>query len=354
MFNPDQVHFNQPYQETGEKECMNRRSHASVSRPVKTDLEVRREAQNIYFSAIKTVHEVFKSYAQNRHVKLDGVKSFIQTLLNQPPDNEDIYLSLTSLQGSEDYLFQHLVNVCILSVALGNRLGLENDRLSELAFAAIFHDFGKSAILQTNLSNSEELSRKELELIENHTVLGAKYLARDFKLDRFSSHAAIVAFEHHKNCDGSGFPFVNKKRAMSLYSRIVAICNFYDEMTTGRTIQKVTITFDQVLLKMIQHASAKFDPYLMKVFLNLVGLYPIGTLLLLDNSELVMVIRNNPEDLFRPEVMILADEKGRKNPVSSADLSSFDKSNNRYFRNILHLVDPLKYGIDISEFLLSE
>jgi hypothetical protein len=103
---------------------------------------------------------------------------------------------------------------------------------------------------------------------------------------------------------------------------------------------------------MIKQAKVKFDPYLLKVLINIIGIYPVGSILLLDTGELALVVANNVNDIYRPDVRILADTKGKKEQTFVVQLTEYDKENEKYVRNIAHLVDPEKYGIDISQYIL--
>jgi len=105
---------------------------------------------------------------------------------------------------------------------------------------------------------------------------------------------------------------------------------------------------------MLRHSGTKFDPFLLKAFVNVIGIYPTGTLLLLDTDELAIVISNDPENIFRPRVKVIADKNGLISEPKVADLSAQEHDSGRYVRNVNRVVDAQKYDIDISMFVLAE
>jgi HD-GYP domain-containing protein (c-di-GMP phosphodiesterase class II) len=311
-------------------------------------------AKQAFFRAIGVVQEVLTNYAQGRKANIVKAKRAVHSLVDQIIRNESYMLELTALKKHDQYTYKHSVNVSVFAVALGMRLGFGKSQLAELGFAALFHDFGKTKIPIDLLNKPDGLDSTDWSQMQEHPVYGAKALAQSFAIDRYASRAMLVAFEHHKNLDGTGYPYINRAKSLNLHSRIVALCDFFDALTSGRTYRKDSLPVDEVILKMIRQSNVKFDPYLLKVLINIIGVYPVGTLLLLDTGELALVKQNNPDDIFRPDVKIIADRNGKKVPAPVARLSSYDEKNKRYFRNVLHMVDPDRYHIDISQYILED
>lgn len=328
--------------------------HLVNEEPESSEREERQNAKQTFFKAINVVQEMLTAPSKGRQISLIKAKRVIHSLVDNIIKNDSYLLELTALKSYDKYTFQHSVNVSIFSVALGLRLGLDKSRLAELGFAALFHDFGKTRIPLDLLNKPDDLSSSDWSLLQEHPVYGAKALAQSFAMDRYTGRAILVAFEHHKNLDGTGYPYINLTKEINLFSRIVSLCDVFDAMTSGRAYFKETVPVDRVILQMIKLTGVKFDPYLLKILINIIGIYPAGSLLLLDTGEMALVVKNDPEDIFRPEVKIIADQNGKRSPAPRARLASFDKVNNRYFRNVVHLVDPSKYGIDISGYILED
>jgi HD-GYP domain-containing protein (c-di-GMP phosphodiesterase class II) len=316
----------------------------------------RTKAKKTFFRAMNIVQQVMGGYKrqQRKNTGFFKAKRAIHGIVDEIIKNESYMLELTALRNYDQYTYKHSVNVSVFAIALGIRLGLDKARLAELGFAALFHDFGKTRIPIDLLNKPDNFDNTDWSKMQEHPVYGSKALAQSFPMDRHTARAMIVAFEHHKNLDGTGYPYINRTRTLNLFSRIVALCDYFDALTSGRTYRKEVLTVDQVIMQMIKQTTVKFDPYLLKVLIHIIGIYPVGSLLLLDTGELALVVQNNIDDLFRPDVKILADTVGKKKRPPVVQLVEYDRENDKFKRNVLHLVDPEKYGIDISEYILED
>jgi HD-GYP domain-containing protein (c-di-GMP phosphodiesterase class II) len=173
-------------------------------------------------------------------------------------------------------------------------------------------------------------------------------------LGRFNSttiRASIVSFEHHLNCDHSGYPKVKKYRELDFYSRIVMLADQYDAMTSARVYKRIPMSPDKSLSIMLEGAGSQLDPLLFKFFTNMVGIYPIGTLVMLNTKEVGLVYECNSAFADRPRVLIIIDNSGKNVRGPVVDLVGKDETG-RYVRTIVKTLDPNKYKINLAEYLL--
>ncbi len=308
-------------------------------------------AKKRFFKTLLVAQEMMESAKTRRSINTIKGKRAIQFLIDQLIKDESNLLSLTAIKNFDEYTFAHSVNVCILSVALGARLGLSRRKLSELGFAALFHDMGKVKLPLDILNKPGELNEKEWREIKKHPVLGVKALLSRRSLDRFSTRAMVVSFEHHLKMDLSGYPQVSFKKDLNLFSRIVTIADVYDSMTSGRVYAKTPLTPDEALKRMIEKQGKSFDPVLLKAFVNMLGIYPVGSLVILDTGEVGLVIEANPTELARPKVTIIADKNGKREETETVDLTRIDEKTGKYKRTILKTFDPHRYNLDIARYI---
>jgi HD-GYP domain-containing protein (c-di-GMP phosphodiesterase class II) len=186
--------------------------------------------------------------------------------------------------------------------------------------------------------------------MQMHPHLGAKTVLRNLPYDRYTSRAARVAFEHHINIDYSGYPVLKYRKPVDLFSKIVSIADTFDALSSGRVYIRKSIPPDEVLRKMMYQMTIKFDPFLLKLFANVIGIYPAGTLLRLSTDELVVVSESNPDNLSRPKVRIIGNKAGPLKEYVDLDLSHPENEH----RRIVRIIDPQKYDIDIKHILLAE
>ena len=179
----------------------------------------------------------------------------------------------------------------------------------------------------------------------------SKVLLSKRALDKFSLGAMVVAFEHHLKMDLSGYPQLSFKKDLNLYTRIISIADVYDSMTSGRVYAKTPRAPDVTLRTMMEEAGKSFDPILLKVFINMLGIYPVGSVVLLDSGEVGVVMKSNPDELSRPEVAIIADKEGKKDKVEMVDLTRINEKTGEYKRTILKTIDPRPYKLDIARYI---
>ncbi len=312
-------------------------------------------ANRTYSQSVAVTREVINSVRMGRTPSIRRIKRVVQGIVDQILNEETSLLGLTALRDYDEYTFTHSVNVCIFAVALGRRLGLTKLQLFDLGLSALMHDIGKSRVPVGLMQKSEQLSEEEWRRMAAHPWLGVLTL---FQLrgqhEDVSYRAMTVAYEHHMRVDLSGYPRSVRPRAMSMTSKIVAAVDGYDAATTRRVYQTVPYAPSDVLQEMRDNPRRGLDPIVVKAFINLLGIYPVGTLVVLDTFELAIVSAANPrpEALSRPLVRIVSDAHGNTlHPAREADLAQQDASG-QYPRTIIKTADPARYGINVGDYLV--
>jgi HD-GYP domain-containing protein (c-di-GMP phosphodiesterase class II) len=264
--------------------------------------------------------------------------------------DEQSLLALTTIKHFDQYLISHSTNVAILSVLLGQRLGLSKSRLGELCLAGFLHDVGKVEVAPSILHKQGPLDSEEWEEMHRHPVFASRTLLGASRLTPSTMRAVVVAFEHHLNYDMTGYPKTEIKESVTLFGNIVAIADRYDAMTTARAYRKKNLTPYEALNHVFNNAGTYFDPVLVKLFVDILGLYPPGTLLELTNGE-VGVVCEPPavgRPLDRPKIRIMVgDEVGR---VIDLD----EQTGGQYTHDVRWVLNPHNMGqipaIDIAVF----
>lgn len=311
---------------------------------------LRAEARETFFRSIAVVKDVVTAASKDEKISVARTKRVVHSIIDQISDDEAALIELASIKSYDDYTYAHSVNVCIYGVTLGFRLGLGRRELSQLGFSALFHDIGKVRLPYDLINKPARFNEFDWAQMRKHPVLGAMTIAKSFRLDPYMARAAVVAFEHHINPDHSGYPSLPEPRATNLYSRIVAVADCFDALSSGRVYIKDAIPPDQVLRTMMYQMTAKFDTVLLKLFVGIIGVYPVGSLVLLSDDSLGIITRTHPEDLCRPEVRVIADRNGEKAASLWLDLREPDHRELK----IIRLIDPAKYNLDVSRFVLSD
>lgn len=315
-----------------------------------------REAIRIFFMGIAHLKEVFEKFKRGEALPINITRRLMHSLFSHIVNDEAFALGLTNIKNFDDYTLNHSLNVCILSIALGRRLGLDKNELTDLGIAAFFHDYGKMEIPKEILDKPGKLETAERKLIETHPQLGAEMLLRLKETSALPVEAINVAMEHHIKEDLNGYPLYQKKKNISFYSKIVKVCDVFDALTTQRPYRAHTYTREEALAVMVVDAGVGFDPIILKVFVQMMGLYPVGSLVQLDTRELGIVFEPNPEPSLsnRPKVRLITDPIGKKIGGEIVDLTEVDPETKRPRRSILRSLDPAKYDIRVADYFLDK
>lgn len=314
-------------------------------------LEPRKMIKKTYFNAVSFSRGVINKIKSGEKVNIKKAKRVVETMVDQILEEEQLLLGMTAIKDYDEYTYYHSVNVSILSIALAQRLGMNRKMLTELGMVALFHDIGKMDIPYEILNKPTNFTTDEWKIIKKHPVWGVRTLLKLKKLDPITIRSAIVAFEHHMNFNHTGYPKARKSFELDFFTRIVSLADQYDAMTSSRVYSRIPMSPDKALSIMMERAGSQLDPLLFKFFINMVGVFPIGTLVMLNTRELGLVYESNQLFPDRPRVMIITDNKGNRVESGVVDLAEKD-AEDRYLRSVIKTMDPNKYKINLAEYLM--
>jgi HD-GYP domain-containing protein (c-di-GMP phosphodiesterase class II) len=316
--------------------------------------EDHREAgKKLYFETIGAVKEVITNIQGDQYANLRKLKRLTQKAVRLVIEDESILMGLATIKNYDEYTFNHSVNVAIYALGIGRRLGFTKGTMMELGMAALLHDVGKARIPREILNKPSQLDEGEWDVMKKNPVLGAEIALGLKQLSEISPRIAIGIFDHQLKNDLSGYPKLFRKKKISLFGRIIKIANAYDAMTTPKNYKLVPYTPGQTLAVMLKDQGIDFDPVLLKIFIGLVGIYPIGSLLLLDTREVGIVFKANPEPKFlgRPLIILIKLDGTLAAKKQLVDLTEMNKEG-MFSRNIVKTLDPHQHRIEISKYFL--
>ncbi len=303
-------------------------------------------ADKVYGSSIEANKLVYSAIKAGKVLPLDIVDKVAQDITQLIAQDSSSSLALASLRNYDEYTFTHSANVAILSVTLATTLIDDPLLLNRLARAAILHDIGKTKIPLKVLNKPGKLDPNEWQLMQQHPMFGADILEQQTAMDELS---IIIAAQHHMKYDMSGYPQIEHLAPLHPLSLIVNICDIYDAITSKRPY-KNSIPCDKALAIMMRLIGCDFDPVFFKIFVQMMGIYPPGSLVRLNTLEFAITKKAHPTALLLPQVKIIMDASGQllDDPLL-LDLS--DKEQNRSERTIEEVVDPVTIGIDPMDFI---
>jgi HD-GYP domain-containing protein (c-di-GMP phosphodiesterase class II) len=283
---------------------------------------VRERARQTYWRAVLGTRGVILRAAQTGRPALRQARRLVQPLVDNLMKNEYSILGLTALKDHDEYTYAHCVNVSVLSIGMGQALGLSRAALANLGVAALLHDIGKIAVPAGVLHKPGALDEEEWAQVRRHPIEGVKMLARMPGLSTLTLDMMRVCFQHHMNLDHSGYPAAPAARLPVTFARIVAVADCFDAITAHREYRARALTAHEGLQHLMGPDRAHFDPAVLWALVKAVGLYPAGTVLLTESGTTALSLSPNPADLRRPFCRVLAGPDGRALP--SDDVQTWD------------------------------
>ncbi|HEX2093553.1 MAG TPA: HD domain-containing phosphohydrolase [Longimicrobiaceae bacterium] len=313
----------------------------------------REAAKRTYAQTVAVAREAMTAVRIGRSISMRQVKRAVQSIVDQVLTNETSITGMTTLRDYDEYTFTHSVNVCIFSVALGKKLGLGKHELYELGLGALLHDVGKVRMPVEVINKSGALSPEERALLQEHPTEGFLALFEMRGFAELPLRPMLSVYEHHMKVDLTGYPQSQRPRNPTIFPRIVAIADGFDAATTLRSYQLQPWLPDQVLREMRDNPARGMDPLLVKAFISMTGIYPVGSVVVLDTYELAVVteVHSHPEAIHDPVVKIIYDALGRLvDPPLEVDLA--DPAPGEPVRTIIKTADPVQYGINVGDYFV--
>ena len=215
--------------------------------------------------------------------------------------NRSALMALTALKDYDNYTFTHMVNVSILTMAQARGLGIDGPLLREFGLAALMHDIGKVKTPAEILNKPDKLTDEEFDIMKRHVVDGAEILRGTPDIP---SLAPVVAFEHHLRIDGTGYPHGVTRPNLNLATMLCGIADVYDAMRSQRKYQQA-FPSERILAVLQRNDGTQFDQHLIRRFVQLLGIYPVGNLVKLNTGEVAIVLQVHAPDPYRPKVRVL-------------------------------------------------
>lgn len=296
-------------------------------RQVQPDIE---EIKFFYAKIIQTLQDLFKSLKDKEPFELKQINDLIKQAVDLIVLGDIILLGLAADDYSgDDYPFHHMANVMILSIRLGLELEYNKIRLNELGLAALLHDIGMVKY-RDMVIESRTVSKEERDLIKQHAQEGAKALSL---FENVKNEIIAAIKEHHERFKGSGYPDGIKNGNISEYARIIGTIDVYEALTHSRNYRPHKYSPHEAVKEMLTVNSQSFDPAILKTFINQVGIYPVGSWVELNTSEVARVIAPNANSPLRPIVAIIFD--AHRNKLEEPRAVNLSKAFNVYIKKSL-------------------
>ena len=300
----------------------------------------RKEIARRYQQQAKKVRKITSELKSQPANALHNVDEVVEDLASSFDNEGDVITNLVNLGSGSHSDYNHAVNVTMLSLMLGKADGLSKDELQQLGMGALLHDMGKIDIPGSITMKKTSLTGPEAKLLERHTTSGRKLAERVRQLPK--DVLGIIEF-HHEFLDGSGYPSHLMALKISRLVRIVAITNVYDNFCNPPDPDKA-LTPKTALAMMYSKYKDKLDRQLIETFIHILGVYPPGTVVQLNDDSIGLVITANSKAMLQPEVLLYNPDIPKEQAIT-VDLQEHEEL------SIKDVLRPSEYPSRIYEYL---
>lgn len=308
-------------------------------------------ARQVYETTTASLHNVLDNFKLNKEVNPVELKNCVHGVIDGVMHNPSALTLFSNLKSKQQDTVRHSLNVCILSLIFGRHLGLAEQPLSDLGYAALLHDVGEIKVSQSVLDkHSRGLTPEEKKEMETHTEYGAELLEKTPGIPKI---AIEVARSHHERVNGKGYPRGLKGEEINYFARLLSIVDVY-EIVTNHPGAKVHVSCSDALKSIYMMRGNFFDPELVEEFIKCLGIYPIGSVVELNNGEIAIVISTKPGKHLLPTIMVVKDSSGVRYQPQVVNLEHFKEKEGLAKLYITKVVDPNAVGIDLSDYMIRE
>lgn len=311
---------------------------------VRTSEEIGR-ARVVHGEANKIIHNIMHDVRLGKQVQVEQVEPVVERMTKSILRNSGALLSLCRVKSKDDYTFLHSVSVCALLVAFCRATGQDAQTIHLAGIGGLLHDIGKVRIPDRLLNKPGRFSEDEFNVMKSHVVESKKILDAT---DGIGEISIQVAHEHHERHDGSGYARGLKGEAISKMGRMAAICDVYDAITSNRVYHQ-GMAPHEALRKIFEWSKFHFDPLLVQQFMRAIGIYPVGTMVMLESGRLGIVLEQAEDSLLRPLVKVFYDSK-RLQYIEPKEIDLANPVGHGGADKIVGHETPEKWGIDLKRF----
>lgn len=312
-----------------------------------SDNEAGSARSRTYFEALGVMRDIIREIENGGIPSSDRINAVVGNMVSETMKDHTTLLGLAMIKDYDNYTFNHSVNVGILSLALAAYIGMDREGLHDTNTAGLLHDIGKTGIDKNILNKPGKLSAEEYDVIKKHPEMGAEIVD---KMKDIHHRVADAVLGHHIKFNRSGYPEWAKEREFGTINEIVAVADCYDATTTLRSYSAPVSPKEAMDILRRLAGTALNDKLVMK-FEEMMGRYPVGTLVRLDTNEIALVVRPHPLENKIPSVKVIIDSRGEV--LAEPKMISLALTDGKRAATIVAPVDPFLKNVDISSYLLA-
>ncbi|MCC6141067.1 MAG: HD-GYP domain-containing protein [Nitrospira sp.] len=303
-------------------------------------------AKLVYTAAKNVIEEAMLDVRMGRDINMDAVNQVVSEMADSVIRNPDALTSLSRLKHFDEYTFFHSVNTSLLALSLGRNLGIDETSLHQLGVGTLLHDIGKTKIPLEILNKPGKYEAHEFEIMKQHVMRGAEVLSQTTGLTDCYLRPAL---EHHERVDGTGYPYRRQKCDLSQFGMMAAVVDIYDAITSERCYHKAKPAHEALQFLYLISQKGHLEHTLVQRFIQVVGVYPVGSVVRLNTGEIAVVSRINRSTPLEPVVIVVKSDGNAT--MSNPEIVDLAQPEGSARRSIVAVTDPVSTGIDPTVYL---
>lgn len=303
-------------------------------------------SQKVHGEANKIIHSLMQDVRLGKQIELEQVDPIVGRMSESILRNQDALLSLCRIKQKDNYTFLHSVSIGALMMSFARAVNLSPEEMRLVGIGGMLHDIGKMKVPDEILNKPGKLTDEEFDIMRSHVVHSRDILSNTPGIAQASLD---VAAQHHERFDGSGYPLKLKGSEMSIYGQMASIVDVYDAITSDRCYHK-GMEPTVALRKMFEWSKFHFNPELVHTFVRSIGIYPVGTLVMLESSRIGIVIEQREVSLAQPLVRVVFNAK-KEYYIKPEDVDLSKPLGKGGADKIVSHESPAKWGIDPHKFM---
>lgn len=307
-------------------------------------LSLRKRIIEVHGNACDTIDRIYTAIRKDHEIDFSGIEKVVLDIIAILKENSNVFLFLNGLEDNRNYLVSHSVNVTFYALIIGEAMNYSDEQLLELGMGTILIDTGMTKVPVYITHKQSNLTDNEFQMIKAHPLHGYKSL---ILFPDLNERIANISLQHHEQFDGKGYPRGLKGKEIDEYARIAAIADSYEAQISNRSYRKKTGAY-HAMKNLLASGVNKFDSDILKIFLSRMSVYPIGSLVELNDKYTGIVIGSVAEKPLRPIIKLIFDENKKK--IEDTRIVNLLEDTSKYITRVMNEEEA---GINIFDVLWS-
>ena len=308
-------------------------------------------ARKVHIRTRSYIDQALQDVRLGQAVDTDTAKELVAEVADSITRSPHAMVWLTNMKERDEYTSIHCMNVCIMSVSFGRSLGMQKSELEILGLGGLLHDLGKMRVPLEILNKPSKLTFEEFEVMKTHPTEGYNMLKAQGDLPL---EVLDIVQHHHERRNGKGYPSHLDGEEINNMTRIVAIVDVYDAITSDRCYHDAITPYD-ALKNMYEWVNEDFDKEMIEQFIKCLGIYPIGCVVELNMGHVGIVVSASEKSKLRPIVMLVLNSKREKFPAPKLiNLSHPKWRSGAQKLEVKRILSKNEYNFNINNIIMNE